>query len=97
MSPRESDQPAHIARIVAEVMRQLKRSSSAEPNGLLRPQEAADYLAISLRSLHSRADIPRVDIGAPGSARAMWRYRRADLDQIISMRTVVPFFHESAT
>ena len=52
--------------------------------------EAAEYLRMSARALQNRADIPRVDISAPGSDRPMWRYRKVDLDRFLEMRVVNP-------
>jgi hypothetical protein len=88
--------PASIAAIVAAVMRELARTPTAQAGALLTSRQAAAYLAISLRALQSRADIPRVNIAPPGSERAMWRYCRADLDQLIAMRTIAAFDHEPA-
>jgi hypothetical protein len=88
--------PTQLATVVAAVMRELAATPGAQAGALLRPKEAAAYLAVSLRALQSRADIPRVDMSPPGSERAMWRYCRADLDRLIAMRTIAPFLHEPA-
>jgi hypothetical protein len=88
--------PTPIATIVAAVLRELARTPAAQAGALLTSKQAAAYLAISLRALQSRADIPRVDMSPPGSERAMWRYCRADLDRLIAMRTIAAFDHEPA-
>lgn len=85
-----------VAEIITAVLRELGHLRANDPTALLRPKEAAAFLAISLRALQSRADIPRVDMSPPGSERAMWRYRRADLEQLIAMRTIASFHHEPA-
>lgn len=85
-----------VAEIVAAVMRELGRTPAAQAGALLTSKQAAAYLAISLRALQGRADIPRVNIAPPGSERAMWRYCRADLDQLIAMRTIAAFQREPA-
>lgn len=65
-------------------------------NALLTHRQAASYLAISPRALQDRADIPRVDISAPGATRRMWRYRREDLDTLIASRVVNPLPREGS-
>ena len=85
-----------VAEVIAAVVRELGRATASNADALFRPKEAARFLAISLRALQGRADIPRVDMSAPGSSRAMWRYRRADLEQLIAFRTIAPFLHEPA-
>ncbi len=79
--------PAPIAAVVADVLRQLRADQPDVAYGpVLTPREAAAYLRMSERGLQDRADIPRVDIAAPGTERAMWRYRRADLETFIAKR-----------
>lgn len=55
---------------------------------VLTTAEAASYLRVSVRALQDRADIPRVDIAAPGSRKAQWRYRRPDLERFVAERAI---------
>ena len=59
--------------------------------GLLTVAQAAAYLGLSPRHLQDRADIPRVDVSAPGAARPAWRYRVQDLEQFAARRVVVAY------
>lgn len=59
--------------------------------GLLTVSQAAAYLGVSVRHIQDRADIPRVDISAPGAGRPQWRYRVADLEQFSARRVVAPY------
>lgn len=59
--------------------------------GLLTIVQAATYLRVSIRHLRDRADIPRLDVSAPGATRPQWRYRVADLDAFAASRTILPY------
>jgi hypothetical protein len=65
-------------------------AAPAPPLEVFTLAEAAEYLRISPRALQDRADIVRVDVSAPGADRAMWRYRKADLDRFLASRVVNP-------
>jgi hypothetical protein len=58
---------------------------------LLTVAEAARFLGLSVRHLQDRADIPRVDVAAPGATKPAWRYRLADLDHFAASRLVNPY------
>jgi hypothetical protein len=88
--------PTPVAELVAGVLAELDRRRDHERRGLLTLKQAADYLALSPRSLQDRADVPRVDIRDPASDRACWRYRREDLDTFAARRVVNPFSAEPA-
>jgi hypothetical protein len=78
-------------------MRELSTAAVAERSPLLNAKEAAAFLTISLRSLQARAEFPRVNVSPLGSQRAMWRYRRADLEDYIDKHTIIPFRQEAFT
>lgn len=59
--------------------------------GLLTSRQAAAWLNISLRALADRADVPRLNLAAPGADRPMWRYHVADLEAFAAAR-VVPIY-----
>lgn len=59
--------------------------------GLLTAKQAAAYLGLSPRHLQNRADIPRVDISAPGATRRQWRYRVGDLEAFAATRVTLPY------
>jgi hypothetical protein len=59
--------------------------------GLLTASEAASWLRISLRQIVDRADLPRLDVAAPNSARPQWRYRVSDLEAFAAARVVAPY------
>ncbi len=60
--------------------------SPADP--LLKPRDAARYLAMSIRQLSDRPDIPRVDTARSGARRRQIRYRKSDLDRFIVSRQI---------
>jgi hypothetical protein len=64
---------------------------------LLTTAEAARYLGLSRRHMQDRADIPRVDVSAPGAARPAWRYRVEDLARFAAARVVAPYRAPEAT
>lgn len=64
--------------------------------GLLTIKQAAAYLRLSPRHLQDRADIPRVNVSAPGAGKPAWRYRVEDLEQFAASRNVNPYVSVSA-
>lgn len=58
------------------------------PRKLLKPQEAARYLGVSLRWLETNPEIPRSNLAPPSSRRGMWRYSVADLDAFVASRRI---------
>jgi hypothetical protein len=63
---------------------------------LLTTAEAARYLKLSVRHIQDRADIPRVDVSAPGATKPAWRYRVADLEHFAASRLVNAYRPTSA-
>ena len=51
---------------------------------------AAAYLGLSVRHLQDRADVPRIDVSAPGATKPQWRYRLTDLEAFAASRLVSP-------
>jgi len=85
-----------VAASVSAVVRDPTSVPAADADSLLVSKDAAKFLAISLRLLQSRADIPRVNVSPPGSERPMWRYRRGDLIEFIARSTILPFRREAS-
>jgi hypothetical protein len=82
-------------RSIGESAEQRNHGSNVRPSEPTRPEyltaaEAAAYIRVSLRWLQSTRAVPRVNLAAPGAYRAMWRYKRVDLDDYMARHAVGP-------
>jgi hypothetical protein len=66
--------------------RQRRKQPLRPADGYLSRADAAQYLGVSLRWLEASATIPKHNLGRPGGKKAMWRYRKSDLDRWIASR-----------
>jgi hypothetical protein len=78
-------------RSIAEADVERNRRSDATSPNLTPPEylttaEAAEYLRVSSRWLQAHPTVPRVNLADPDARRAMWRYRRQDLDAHMARR-----------
>ena len=81
------DRQAHL--IEAQVARNAgDKDLPAGVVPLLTIAGAAAYLGLSVRHLQDRADVPRIDISAPGATKPQWRYRLTDLEAFAASRLV---------
>jgi len=71
---------------LAKQKRERRKQPLRPADGYLTRSDAAQYLGVSLRWLEANATIPKHNLGRPGGKKAMWRYRKSDLDRWIASR-----------